>query len=176
MLQVLSVLQADPASAVRVPESAGRILTREPAGEGAFDQAYVLMTVDPWGYPHVALLSGDQVRLTLGEDELVAVVWGEHTRAHLNDTGRATLLVADDRSAHYLKLQVVDSVEQPARLGVVLRLTSWTHDTAGVDLAPMAFRRSAELAAREGWELDGAVLDLLVQRRSGGAKNSESGL
>jgi hypothetical protein len=156
---------ADAPAGMRVPEAVREILRREAAGEGAFGQVYVLMTVDPAGYPHVALLTGDQMREGPGGDELRAVVWGARTRAHLIDSGRATLLVADYRFAHYLKLAVVDSVEQVGRLGVVLRLTDCAHDTAGVDLVPMAFRWSVQLAAREGWERDAAMLDLLAQRR-----------
>ena len=46
----------------------------------------------------------------------------------------------------------------------MLRLAGCTADSAGVQLAPMGFRRSAELAAREGWDADARVLDLLAGR------------
>jgi hypothetical protein len=146
---------------VRIPDPVLRILRDEPGPAAEFDQAFALLTVDPAGYPHVALLSRSQVRPAPSEQELLAVVWPGRTAAHLEARRLAALVLADHACAHYLKLDVVRSAEHLSRLGVVLRLVDYASDSAGVELAPLSFRRSVALAAREGWDCDLAVLDLL---------------
>ena len=124
------------------------------------------MTVDPGGYPHIALLSSGQIRLGGEPDELLAVVRGTTTRANLAERGLATLLVVGADAAHYLKLAVARSVSAYSRLGVALRLDEVVRDSVGVPLSPLQFQRSVALAEREGWGDDTAVLDLLSQHRS----------
>ena len=74
-------------------------------------------------------------------------------------------MVVSGQTAYYLKLDVCATVEDAGRLGAVLRPRQCLADSAGVDLAPMAFRRSADLAARERWDDDARVLDLLERRK-----------
>lgn len=156
---------APPAAAgAPIPEPVLEILRTEPGPEAEFDQAIPLLTVDENGFPHVALLSRGQLRAAPGGRDLLAAVWGAGTTANLLATRRATVLLADDATAYYLKLTVAGTAEHAGRLGVVLRLASCTSDSAGIELAPMGYRRSAELAAREGWDADARVLDLLEGR------------
>lgn len=145
----------------RLPAAVVALITAESGAEAAFDQAIPLLTVDAAGYPHVALLSRAQLRANPGGTGLLASVTGTRTRANLLGNRRATVMLVGDQTAYYLKLDVVATVEQAGRLGAVLRLRHCLADSAGVDLAPMAFRQSAELAAREGWDNDARVLDLL---------------
>lgn len=139
----------------------------DPAGspddgrEDGFDLAFALLTVDADGYPHAALLSRHQLRPGRAAGELLAVVWGPTTRANLLARPKATLLAADYTAAHYLKLNVLRYLEQPLRLGLVLELEEYARDSAGVELRPLQFRMSAEIAAREGWDQDAAALELL---------------
>jgi len=155
---------AEAAAAERIPEQVLAILRAEPGPEAEFDQAILLLTVDEDSFPHVALLSRGQLGVGPGGRDLLAAVWGVGTRANLLATRRATVMLADNVAAYYLRLTVVGTVEREGRLGVVLRLSGCTSDSAGVQLAPMAFRRSAGLAAREGWDADARVLDLLAGR------------
>jgi hypothetical protein len=152
---------SDLAGAGEIPEPALAILRAEPGPDAEFDQAIPLLTVDKAGFPHVALLSRGQLRAGRGPGELLAAVWGPGTTANLRATRRATVVLIGGQVAYYLKLSVVSTVEHAARLGVVLRLAGCSTDTAGVDLSPLGFRHSAELAEREGWDADAQVLALL---------------
>ena len=147
-----------------VPEGALAILRTGPGPDAAFDQAIPLLTVDEAGFPHVALLSRGQLRAGQDPAELLAAVWGPGTRANLLARGRATVVLVSGQVAYYLKLTVVSTVEHAERLGVVLRLAGCTMDSAGVDLSPLGFRFSEDLAEREGWEADAQVLDLLEKQ------------
>jgi hypothetical protein len=147
-----------------IPEAALAILRTEPGPDAAFDQAVPLLTVDEAGFPHVALLSRGQLRAGQHPAELLAAVWGPTTRANLLARGRATVVLVSGQVAFYLKLTVVSTVEHAQRLGVVLRMAGCTTDSAGVDLSPLGFRFSAELAEREGWAADAQVLDVLEKQ------------
>ena len=140
------------------------ILRTGPGPDAAFDQAVPLLTVDEVGFPHVALLSRGQLRVGRDPAELLAAVWGPSTRANLLARGRATVVLVSGQVAFYLKLTVVSTVEHAQRLGVVLRMAGCTTDSAGVDLSPLGFRFSAELAEREGWAADAQVLDRLEKQ------------
>lgn len=144
-----------------IPGPALAILHAEPRPDGEFDQAIPLLTVDHAGFPHVALLSRNQLRPGCRDGEVLASVWGSRTKANLLATQRATVVLVAAQAAYYLKLSVVSTIEHSDRLGVVLRIVGCTIDSAGVDLSPLGFRRSAELAEREGWDADAVVLDLL---------------
>jgi hypothetical protein len=147
-----------------IPEAALAILRTAPGPEVAFDQAVPLLTVDEAGFPHVALLSRAQLRPARHPAELLAAVWGPGTRANLLARRRATVVLVSGQTAYYIKCTVAGTVEHAQRLGVVLRLAGCTADSAGVDLSPLGFRFSAELAGREGWEADAQVLDLLSRQ------------
>ncbi len=144
-----------------IPGPALAILRAQPGPDGEFDQAIPLLTVDAAGFPHVALLSRNQLRPGRHPGELLASVWGPGTRTNLLATRRATVVLIAPHAAYYLKLSVVRTVEHVGRLGVMVRVAGCTTDSAGVDLSPLGFRRSAELAEREGWEADARVLDVL---------------
>jgi hypothetical protein len=144
-----------------IPEEALAVLRTPPGPEPAFDQAIPLLTVDQAGFPHVALLSRRQLRPGRGPAELLAAVWGPGTRANLLARPRATVVLVSGQTAYYLTCTVAGTAEHAGRLGVVLRLAGCTADSAGVDLSPLGFRFSEELARREGWEADAQVLDLL---------------
>ena len=156
---------AGDAGQERLPATVVALLAAEPGPDVSFDQAIPLLTVDSAGYPHVALLSRGQLRVSPGGSELLAVVAGTRTRANLLNSRRATVMVVSGQTAYYLKLDVCATVEDAGRLGAVLRPRRCLADSVGVDLAPMAFRRSADLAARERWDDDARVLDLLERER-----------
>jgi hypothetical protein len=90
----------------------GRLLG--PDGEALRDDAVVLLTVDPYGWPHPALLSYAEVvavdagRLRLGLHR------GSRTTRHLRDSGRATLVFADEELVLYVKAEAVPLPDIPA--------------------------------------------------------------
>lgn len=78
-----------------------RLVTADPAE--AFGRALVLVTIDPYGRPHPALVSYAEL-LALDPGRLrLALHAGTGSTAHLNDSGRATLVFADAELAHYVK-------------------------------------------------------------------------
>lgn len=155
---------SEEARETRIPGPALAVLRAQAPPDGEFDQAIPLLTVDAAGFPHVALLSRRQLRPGRHGGELLASVWGPGTRANLLATQRATVVLAAAQAAYYLRLSVVRTVEHAGRLGIVLRMAGCTTDSAGVDLSPLGFRHSAELAEREGWDADDQVLGLLEEQ------------
>lgn len=129
--------------------------------EQGFDQAFPLVTVDPVGYPHVALLAAAQLGLDDTATLILASVAGTNTRHNLERDRRATLLAVDGMALHVAKLRVVSSLDVLDRAGFVLRLESHKRDSAGTALRPMLFARSDELIAAERWDTDALVLDRL---------------
>jgi hypothetical protein len=76
-----------------------------------YGQAIVLVTVDPYGRPHPALVSYAELRaLDAGRIRLVLHV-GTRSSTHLRDSGRATLVFADAGLNLYVK---ADAVPLPA--------------------------------------------------------------
>lgn len=149
----------------QIPAAALAVLAPGPNLDGSFEQVIPLVTVDPDGFPHVALLSRAQMRDGGTGRDLHVVVWVGTTSANLLATRRATVILVADQAAWYLKLTVVRAVEHNGRIGVILRLAKSITDSTGVDLVPMRFRSSGELAAEEGWDADQQVLDLLGWRQ-----------
>jgi hypothetical protein len=147
----------------QIPAAALALLAPDLGRRDPFDQAIPFLTVDKDGFPHVALLSRAQMRDGGTGRDLHAVVWAGTTSANLMAGRRATVILVGGQVAWYLKLNVVRFVEHDGRVGVRLRLAKSIADSAGVDLVPMGFRSSAALAAEEGWDADGQVLDLLGQ-------------
>lgn len=70
-------------------------------------RAVVLATVDPYGWPHPALVS-DAELLAFGPNRLrLALRAGTRSATHLRDAGRATLVFADAGLALYVKVEAV---------------------------------------------------------------------
>lgn len=71
------------------------------------DPAIVLLTVDPYGWPHPALLSFAEV-LALDASRLrLGLHAGSRTARHLRDSGRATLVFADEALVVYVKAEAL---------------------------------------------------------------------
>jgi hypothetical protein len=81
----------------------GRLLA--PADE--VRTAVLLLTVDPFGWPHPALLSyAELVALDAGRLR-AGLHAGSRTERHLRDSGRATLVFADAEMVVYVKAEAV---------------------------------------------------------------------
>ena len=96
-----------------------------------------LCTVDPDGWPHVALLSPTEI-VAIDPATLRAALYADsRTTAYLRQTGRATLLVFDAGLACYLKLR---AEELPQRIAATpwnavfeLRVEQVLADAAGAE-------------------------------------------
>jgi hypothetical protein len=97
----------------QLPESLlARLYASDPAERAG--QALVLVTVDPYGRPHPALLSYAEL-LVLDAGRLrLGLHAGTNATAHVADSGRATLVVADAGLNLYVK---TDAVRLPAAPG-----------------------------------------------------------
>jgi len=91
-------------------------------------------------------------------ERLALSVAGQGTSAHLRARRVATLVVVTDGAAHYLKCAVERDVEVAGRSGFVVRPRHSKIDRAGVDVRPMTYRFTADLAIEERWSLDRQVL------------------
>ena len=91
------------------PALPDRLLARllGPIADAPPDLAVVLATVDPYGWPHPALLSYaeilafDATRLRLGLHA------GSRSSRHLKESGRATLVFADPELCLYVKAETL---------------------------------------------------------------------
>ena len=71
------------------------------------DHAVVLVTVDPYGWPHAALVSyAELLALDAGRIRL-GLHRGTRSATHLRDSGRATLVFADAELCCYVKAEAV---------------------------------------------------------------------
>ena len=97
-----------------------RLLSRlaGPAAQAPLDAAIVLATVDPYGWPHPALVSYaeilalDAARLRLGLHA------GSRSSRHLRESGRATLVFADDELCCYVKAEGLALPGTPSAPGI----------------------------------------------------------
>ena len=89
-----------------------------PHASAPLDGVVILTTVDPYGWPHPALLSYaevaalDAVRLRLGLHA------GSRSARHITDTGRATLVFADAELIFYVRAEAVSLPEAPGHVGL----------------------------------------------------------
>ena len=152
----------DQAAAVSVPEGLARLLDGRPA-VGAREQAFVFLTVDQAGFPHVALLSRAELAVSPDGREVLAVIASRRSRANLERDGRAGLVAVGGTTAHYAKLRVVRTIDAGASIGCAMRLADYRADTLGIPLSPVSFVTTADLARLEDW----AASDRLLRRLAG---------
>jgi len=125
---------------------------------GEFDQAFLLLTVDPVGQVDVCLLSRTEVDTSISGLRLV--VSSTKARRNLHALGRATLVVVTGNAVHYLALELRGFVEDDGAMGADLELVRDLRDDIGVELEPMRFRLDKRLQDDENW---GRTNDLLAQ-------------
>ncbi len=80
--------------------------------------AIVLVTVDPYGWPHPALVSyGEVLALDAGRLRL-ALHAGSRSSRHLRESGRATLVFADGELCCYVKVEALPLPGAPGEPGL----------------------------------------------------------
>ena len=87
------------------PTLPDRLLSRlmAPVAQVRLDAALVLATVDPYGWPHPALLSYAEVLALDAGRVRLALHAGSRSSRHLRESGRATLVFADEELCLYVK-------------------------------------------------------------------------
>jgi hypothetical protein len=86
-----------------------RLLARlaAPLDAAPLDLALVLVTVDPYGWGHPALLSYAEVVAQDAARLRLALGAGSRSSRHLREAGRATLVVADAELCAYVKAEAL---------------------------------------------------------------------
>jgi hypothetical protein len=145
---------------VKIPDMARASLSPAASESASLQPAFPLLTVDDDGFPHVCLLASEQVAV-VGDDLVAVSVAGSTTVRNLHDRGVATIVAVAGQFAHYLTCHVAQMCVIEGRHGFLLAVQAHKADTAGVDLSPIAFRFSPDLAIEERWHRDRAVLAAL---------------
>ena len=123
--------------------------------------AIVLCTIGEDGFPHPAMLSYFEVAATDAHTLHLAVYKDSRTLRNLRDRGKATLILADERLACYIRAAVQDVTQAmesaPYNARVDLRVEQVTLDEPPPDLEPGAFLTTGiTYAARTGAALERA--------------------
>jgi hypothetical protein len=137
------------------------LLTGRP-GTDSDEQAFPFLTTDPAGYPHIALLSRAELDISTSHNEVLAAIASTRTTAHLRSTGRATLIAIGGTKAHYVKLRLVQTLEENRLLGCILQPVDHIIDSLGIPLTPIGFHTSEELAEMEAWHRSSSLLTRLA--------------
>jgi hypothetical protein len=148
-----------------VPEPVAELVKGRPE-VNATEQALPFLTTDPAGFPHVALLSRTEVEVNADRSRLVAAVTSTRTTQNLLRTGRATLIAVGGTTAHYVKLRLVSHHEASRLLGCELAVVDAVADSLGIELSPIQFRTSADLARSEHWDRTAELLATMLTRSS----------
>lgn len=83
----------------------GRLTATDPGDQ--LGQVVVLATVDPYGWPHPALVSYAELRALDPARLRLALYAGSRSSRHLRDSGRATLVFADAEVTLYVKAEAI---------------------------------------------------------------------
>jgi hypothetical protein len=143
-----------------LPAAVVQVLAREVVvGEPA--QAFPFLTVDTDGYPHVALLSAIEVSAA-PDGSVHAAVASVVTRSNLERHGLAALTAVEGTTAHTMKLRVRRTITASGLLGAVLDVVDHKADSLGLELSPITYTPTKELAELEGWDRSRSVLQLLI--------------
>jgi hypothetical protein len=146
-----------------VPEPVAALVTGRP-GVNETEQAFPLLTTDPAGFPHVALVSRSEVEVSADRRRLVAAVASKRTSHNILRTGRTTLVAVGGTTAHYVKLEMVAHHEASGLLGCELAVVDAVADSLGIELSPILFRTSADLARSEHWDRTKELLSTMLTR------------
>jgi hypothetical protein len=146
---------------VRVPDVVFGELQGEPRVGTAAEQAYVFLTTDAAGAPHVCLLS--RAQLDADTDAVRAVVYSSGTKANLERRGLACLVVIAGGAAHYCTLAVRRQMVAGRLTGYAMELTSYRCDEVpGAQLQGMRYRVTEQMPKDEDWATTRRMLGDLV--------------
>jgi hypothetical protein len=147
-------------SAQPVPAALVRLVAGT-AQVGAMEQAFVFLTVDDDGFPHLALLSRTELE---ADPHLVRVVLAGRTGpANLRARPTATLLAVDGETVHVCKLRARRWVEHEGATAVELALEDHRADSLGIPLEPLRYRVTDDLPTSERWDRTAEVLRRLAK-------------
>jgi hypothetical protein len=119
-------------------------LSASPEEDAPAEQAVVLTSVDPYGWPHPALLSEAEVVALDASRLRLALGATSRSARHLRDSGRATLVFAGAAGTIYVKAEAValpPAPDHPELARFELVVQDVLEDQAGGDEAGARLRQ-----------------------------------
>lgn len=147
---------------MNIPNELAKLLTGWPKID-SIEQAFPFLTVDINGFPHAALLSRSELEIAPDHSTLLAIVASPRTRANLARDGQACLIAIGGTTAHYAKFSLTRSHLIEGVLACRLRVTEHKADSVGVELSPIGFQTTGDLARAEHWETSRRLLQNLAE-------------
>ena len=149
---------------MNVPEDLAALLRpRIRTGPEVREQVFPFLTVDVHAFPHVTLLSRAELGVSDGDGAVLAVIGGTGARANLRRSRTATLVAVGGTVVHSAKVIARLLREEDGLLGAVLTVEHHKRDSLGIEIAPMAFPSTNEVAHLEHWDRHARVLAALAR-------------
>jgi hypothetical protein len=135
---------------VRVPSIVRDDLQGEPQVGSTEEPAYLFLTTDEDGSPRVCLLS--RAQLAADEEGVRAVVYSSGTKANIERSGVACLVLAAGGAAHYCALASRRQLVAGALTGYAMELRGYRCDRVpGAELQAMRYRVTEQMPHDEDW-------------------------
>jgi hypothetical protein len=146
---------------VQVPREICAALDGRPRVGSDDEPVHLLLTTDEHGAPYVCLLS--RAQLEADGETVHAVVYSSGTKANLDRTGVATLVVATGGVAHYCALAVQRQLAEGALSAYAFALRDHRRDAVpGAQLRPMHYTVTEQMPRDEDWATTRRLLDRLA--------------
>jgi hypothetical protein len=146
---------------VQVPREIRAVLDGEPRVGSDDEPVHLLLTTDEDGAPYVCLLS--RAQLEAGGETVHAVVYTSGTKANLDRTGVAVLVVITGGVAHYCTLAVQRQVSDGALSAYALAVRDHRYDgVPGAQLRAMRYTVTDRMPRDEDWTTTRLLLDRLA--------------
>ena len=143
---------------MHVPREVRDELRGEPRVGSREEPAYLLLSTDPDGAPHVCVLS--RAQLMADAQSVRAVVYASGTKANLQRTGAACLVVVTGGAAHYCTLAVRRQQTVGSLTGFAMDLRAHRRDEVpGAQLQGMRYTVTQEMPGQEDWVTTRRLLD-----------------
>jgi hypothetical protein len=135
---------------VQVPREVYVEMQGHPQVGSPDEPAYLLLTTDEHAAPYVCLLS--RAQLEADAETVRAVVYSSGTKANLDRTGTACLVLVIGGAAHYCTLAVRRQVTAGSLAGYAMGLRSYRRDEVpGAQLRGMHYTVTDRMARDEDW-------------------------
>ena len=146
---------------MQVPREICAELDSEPQVGSSDEAVHLLLTTDEHGAPYVCLLS--RAQLEAAGETVRAVVYSSGTKANLDRTGSACLVVVTGGVAHYCTLEVQQAVSAGPLRGYAFELNALRRDEVpGAALQAMHYTVTESMPRDEDWTTTRRLLEQLT--------------
>ena len=151
----------EPAASPGVPQPVVGALEGTPE-IGAEEAAFLILTVDVDGAPHVTLLS--RAELATSGSQILVTLSGRSTPRNIDRTGTAALFAVVDDTAYTCHLQARGRAVEARMVGYRFEVISHRADSLGIPLTPITYVTPPELPSIERWATSARLLARLGGR------------